>query len=171
MNAPFATPTAYRERHRSETDEPQTYVAFELANQVFATDVRNVREILDLQPITRLPNATHDLLGMIDVRDEAIAIVDLCEKLSLQQSVLAVHGRIIVLELGHARTTPLGVVADRVLGVVDIAADEIEPPPITMTQWDGAAVSGVARVAGTLTMLLALEALFNANATDTFSFD
>jgi len=152
-------------------DEPKTYVSFELAGQVFAADVRNVREILDFQPICRLPNATHDLMGIIDIRGEAVAIIDLCDRLALHGSELAEDSRIIVFEMGSRRETPIGVVADRVLGVIEISSDMIEPAPDTLTKWDDSAVCGIARIGGRLTMLLALETLFHSDSDNPFAFD
>lgn len=49
-----------------------TFVTFDLGEQIFAVDVANVREILDAQTVAALPNATSDLLGMIDVRGQGI---------------------------------------------------------------------------------------------------
>lgn len=159
-----------RDLSATRAAEPQTYVSFELAGQAFAADVRNVREILDLQPISRLPNASHDLLGMIDIRGAGVAVIDLCGRLALMSNEVAEDGRIIVFELGQERATPIGVVADRVLGVVEIGSAEIEAAPETMTHWDGSAVCGIARVGGTLTMLLALDRLFGDVAADPFNF-
>ncbi len=154
-----------------EYEDPVTYLSFELASQVFAADVRNVREILDLQPVTHLPNASHDLLGMIDVRGEGIAVLDLCSRLGLRGNDAVDGGRIIVFELGNAPSTPIGVLADRVLGVVEIGSTAIEAAPETMTSWDGSAVSGIARVGGALTMVLNLNRLFGTSVDNPFDFD
>lgn len=150
--------------------EPSTYVTFELGGQVFAVDVAHVREILDLQPIVSLPNAPGDLLGMVDVRDRAIAVVDLSGKLGLSPSRDAQEGRILVFEMGIGLRTPIGVIADRVLGVVTIPDAEIEAAPSAMTRWDATVMRGVARVAGQLTMLLALDALFGDESRSDFDF-
>lgn len=146
----------------TETLEPQTYVTLELAGQVFAVDVGNVREILDLQPISRLPNAPADLLGMIDVRGEGIAVIDLPGRLGLTHRADPEDGRIVVFELGPEPHKPVGVIADRVLSVVAIAEADIEPAPEAMTRWQADAMIGVARIDGQLTMMLALDRLFGA---------
>ncbi|MFN3613726.1 MAG: chemotaxis protein CheW, partial [Rubrimonas sp.] len=83
--------------------EPSTYVTFELAGQVFAVDVAHVREVLDMQPIARLPNAAGDVLGMIDVRGESIAVIDLPSRLGIMRSEAEADARIVVLEMQTAR--------------------------------------------------------------------
>ena len=151
-------------------EDPRTYLAFDLAGQIFAADVKYVREILDHQPITRLPNASPELLGMIDVRGEGVAVIDLTGRLSLAQRDTGSEGRIVVFMLGQGGSAPVGVVAEQVRGVIEIGADEIEAAPDTMTAWDGSVVRGIARVGGALAMVLAMERLFGSETCDPFDF-
>jgi purine-binding chemotaxis protein CheW len=150
-------------------DEPKTYVTFELSAQGFAIDVENVREILDVQPVSRLPNAPGDVLGLIDIRGEKIAVVDLAGRLGMATENCAADSRIIVFELsaGNASPTAIGVIADRVLSVVEITDAAIEATPKTLTSWDDSAMRGVTRIAGALTMVLDLAAVFRLEAADT----
>ncbi len=67
-----------------ETDT-STFVTFDLGDQIFAVDVANVREILDSQVISALPNASADLIGMIDIRGQGIPVMDLSLPLGLQR--------------------------------------------------------------------------------------
>ncbi|MCC5986949.1 MAG: chemotaxis protein CheW [Pararhodobacter sp.] len=151
-------------------EDPQTYLVFDLAGQIFAADVQYVREILDHQPITRLPNASPDLLGMIDVRGEGVAVIDLTGRLSLAHRQADPEGRIVVFMLGREGGAPIGVLAEQVRGVTEIGADEIEAAPDTMTGWDGSVVRGIARVGGALTMVLEMERLFGSETCDPFDF-
>lgn len=151
--------------------EPRTYVTFELAEQIFAVDVADVREILDLQPISKLPNAPPDLLGMIDVRGEGIAVIDLPSRLGLMSQNSPKDSRIVVFELGASPRKPVGVIADQVLSVVAIVETDIEPSPEAMTHWQPGAMTGVARVEGQLIMMLALDQLFGTNVPGPFDFN
>lgn len=150
--------------------EPHTYVTFELADQIFAVDVRSVREILDLQPISCLPNAPADLLGMIDVRGQGIAVVDLLSQLGLSHRDSGAEGRILVLEIDADSRKPIGVIADRVLSVITISDSDIEAAPATATRWNANAMIGIARVDGQLIMMLALERLFKTDSSGPFEF-
>lgn len=152
-------------------NEPHTYVTFELAGQIFAVDVSDVREILDMQPISQLPNAPGDLLGMIDVRGEGIAVVDLPGRLNLRHKNAPEDSRILVFELGDNPCKPVGVIADRVLAVEAIIDGDIEPTPSTTTNWESGAMVGVTRIDGKLTMILALNRLFESHARGPFDFE
>lgn len=151
-------------------DDPRTYVTFVLAQQTLAVDVAMVREILDMQTITRLPNAPGDLLGMIDIRGENVALVDLPGRLCLHGSNPEGNGRIIVLEFGTNPRTPIGVIADRVLGVVEISGGDIGSAPSAMTSWDASVLRGVTRINGRLVQILALDTVFRVNLPGAFDF-
>lgn len=151
--------------------DPSTFVTFELAGQVFAVDVAHVREVLDMQPIARLPNADGDVLGMIDVRGESIAVIDLPSRLGMMRGDCQSDARIVVMEMpvGDDRPPhPFGVIADRVLSVVEIAPAGIEPAPAALNGRRSPALTGVARTGGVLTMVLDLGRLFGGS--DDFDF-
>lgn len=144
-----------------------TLLTFDLAGQKLAVDVRQVREILDLQPIARVPNAGSDVLGVIDVRGEAITMIDLGDRLGMRRDGFARDARIIVLELsGGGSLQVVGFEADAVLSVVDVAPQAIERVPVpTATRWRGAAVTGMTRLDGALFMIVDLEALLAGDPT------
>jgi len=48
--------------------ETAQYLTLGLAGETFGMAIRNVREILDMRPISRLPHAPEFMLGMIDER-------------------------------------------------------------------------------------------------------
>jgi len=170
MTATAALADPWSPEDPEAASEPQTYVTFELSGQVFAVSVAHVREILDLQPIARLPNAPSDLLGMIDVRGEGIAVIDLAARLGLMGGMEVEEGRIVVFEFGADGSIAVGVIADRVLSVVEIHDSDIETAPSALTRWDASVLRGVSRVAGRLTLLLALDELFGKDAQDPFDF-
>lgn len=162
--------------HDTSNTVSDTFLTFSIGPQIFAIDVRNVREILDMQRISGLPNAPHDVVGMIDVRNQGIAIVDLADRLGM---VLEDEkaGRIIVLEMGDPENrVPVGVIADKVLNVFEISPDGIEPAPATLSSWDPAVVQGVTRQNGALVILLVLGEIFQMDqgshgGQDIFTFD
>ena len=87
--------------------ETAQYLTLGLAGETFGISIRNVREILDIRPISRLPHAPHFLLGMIDVRGSGYPIVDLRLKLDLPSVPATDATRIIILDVP---------IEDRVIG-------------------------------------------------------
>ena len=141
----------------SEETPPLTVLTFALGAQVFAVDVHRVREILDATEIAPLPNAPHDVLGMIDLRGQSIAIVDLASRIGAQAE-MGSAGRIVVFEFDQdGKTTSLGVPADRVLRVREIPGDTIEPVPDTLSGWRCDVADGMARTDDGIALILGID--------------
>ena len=143
-----------------------TYVTFDLSGQSLGVEVCHVREILDTVAISRLPNAPHEIEGVIDIRGESIPIVDMGSRLGLPRMENGEDTRIIVFELRHAgQIRAVGVVADRVRDVTQIPSAEIEPPPeVIGARWEAELLRGFARHAGLLILLLNIERIFGTDA-------
>jgi purine-binding chemotaxis protein CheW len=152
-------------------DQATTYVTFDIGAQTLATDVCDVREILDMQAVSPLPNAGMELLGMIDVRGEGLAVLDLQGKLGLATDPASPDRRIIILEIGSQTKLPIGIVADRVRNVTEIAATQIEPAPTALGSWDSSVLEGVARLDGRLVYVLSFSKLLGNDMRGPFDFD
>ncbi|WP_121063757.1 chemotaxis protein CheW [Chachezhania antarctica] len=134
-----------------------TFLTFRIGAQVFAVDVRFVREILASGELSQLPNAPHDVMGMIDLRGQAIAIVDLAGKLGARADG-AEDDRIVVFEFSiDDRTTSLGVIADEVLRVDEVPEDAIEPVPETLSGWQCDEARGMIRTEDSIAILLRID--------------
>jgi purine-binding chemotaxis protein CheW len=122
------------------------YVAFGLGDEVFATPVGLVREILTYQPPSRIPNSPDYLLGLTDVRGQGIPTADLRIRLGMAPTEPTLNTRILVLDIPlEDRTLSLGLVADRVFEVTAFTADQIEPSPDIGIKWRSEYISGVVR--------------------------
>ncbi len=145
-----------------EEDISSTYLTFDLGDQTLGVEVRHVREIIDPQKITRLPNAPMDVLGVVDVRGTSVPIIDLRARLGLPHTEFGGEERIVVLEIGPDRK-PLGVEADRVRNVDQITAAEIEPVPGTGAgSWDARVLQGLWRRGDDLVVLVDLDRILGS---------
>lgn len=152
--------------------EALTVLTFTLGRQVFAVDVHRVREILDATEIAPLPNAPHDVLGMIDLRGQSIAIVDLASRIGTRMDQADGTGRIVVFEFETGtKTTSLAVPADRVLRVRDIAVDSIEPVPDTLSDWQCDVADGMARTDDGIALILGIDRILAGGTGQPGPFD
>jgi purine-binding chemotaxis protein CheW len=126
--------------------ETAQYLTLGLAGETFGISIRNVREILDMRPISRLPHAPDFLLGMIDVRGTGFPIVDLRIKLNLPSVPATEATRIIILDVPmNDGLVGVGFVADCVFEVTDIDENEIKPPPTVGGRWQSDYLAGIGR--------------------------
>ena len=122
------------------------YLTLGLANETFGISIRNVREILDMRTISRLPHAPDFLLGMIDVRGSGYPIVDLRIKLGLPSVTATEATRIIILDVPmNDHLVGVGFVADCVFEVTDIDESTMEPVPSVGGRWQSEYIAGIGR--------------------------
>ena len=60
-----------------EVKDRSTYLTFGLGEETFALNVGNVREVLDLTGITRIPRTPDYLRGVINLRGGVVPVVDM----------------------------------------------------------------------------------------------
>lgn len=145
------------------TATPEKFVTLGVGHEVFAIGVAAVREILDVQPVVALPNAPPFLIGIIDVRGDAVPVVSLRLKLGLGADVSTEHSRILVTEiLAGDRRLVLGVVADRVFEVTELDESGIEAPPEIGTRWRSDYIRAIGRRQGRFVIVFDLGRLFSS---------
>ena len=132
-------------------------------DEVFALPVERVQEILDLRPITRMPNAPAQLLGMIDVRGMGVAVADLRALLGMVPTADTEMSRIVVFWVrSGGRQTVVGFRADRVIEVAALDNDDMEPlPEAGLFNWRDRMIAGIGRRNGKLVTVLDVDRMFD----------
>lgn len=147
----------------SPDNAARSYVTLGAGSDVFAVDVSYVREILDCQPISGLPNAPSFMVGMIDVRGRTVPVVDLRRKLGLPAVGATEFQRILVLELTiRGRPLVLGLLCDRVYDVSEFAASGLEAAPELGVTWKSEYIKAIGRWQGKFIIVFDMERLFSS---------
>jgi purine-binding chemotaxis protein CheW len=124
----------------------RTFLTFRLGTELLAMEVGCVREILELCRITRVPASPAHMLGVVNVRGTATAVMDLRSRFGLPPRPPGPDARIIVMEfLVDDGLLVVGGLADAVREVVEISPAQISPPPLVGMDWPADLVLGVAR--------------------------
>lgn len=139
------------------------YVTLGVDEEIFAIDVEQVQEILDVCPISRLPNAPLYLLGMIDVRSKTVPVIDLRVKLGLPFAPSAPTSRILVLEVGlkNERKVVMGLLVDRVYEVTPLSEHSLDEVPDIGVRWNSRFIRAIGRRGQAFVIVLNLEHLFS----------
>ena len=139
--------------------QDQQYVTFGIDREIFAIPVALVQEILDLQPISRLPRAPDYLLGLMDVRGTGLPIIDLRIKLGLKSIEPTNRTRVIILESAGESLPAVGLVMDCVFEVTNLGGLELQAPPSIGRKWRSDCVTGIGRRGDDFVIVLDLERL------------
>jgi purine-binding chemotaxis protein CheW len=146
---------------QSKSEEHRIYITFKMGDELFAIDVQHVREVIDMSPIARVPTAPAHLRGVVNVRGKAVPVVDLRRKLGLPDTVATVHTRILILDLlADSESYVVGGLADSVHDVIELAPEDLAPPPRLATRWRSEIISGMAQRESEFVMMLDVQRVF-----------
>jgi len=146
----------------TEITETRQYLTFKLGNEIFATDVAKVREVLDLTTITAIPRTPDFMAGVINLRGSVVPVVDLrlCFEMSKTESTR--NTCIVVEVLLDNESTVIGALADSVEEVIDLEPDQIEPAPRIGTQIRTDFIKGMGKRDTQFIMILDIDRVFSA---------
>jgi len=106
------------------------YLTFLTAGEEYAIAIVKVREIIEFEAVTTVPNTPVWIRGVTNLRGSVVAVVDLATKFGLPASGISKFSCIIITEvMFQGESLIMGVFADSVSQVIDLSDDEIEQPP------------------------------------------
>ena len=112
----------------NEITETRQYLTFKLGNEVFATDVAKVREVLDLTTITADTRTPDFMSGVINLRGQRGAGGRSAPCFEMSKTESTRNTCIVVVEvLLENESTVIGALADSVEEVIDLEPDQIQP--------------------------------------------
>lgn len=115
---------------------PLEVLTLGLADEVFAVEAADVREILDLVPVTEVPNARPFVGGLVNVRGKVVPLADLRVVFGMERTPPTVDTRIVVIEADvDGEATPVGILADKVHEVTELPAASLEETPRIGMRW------------------------------------
>ena len=144
--------------------ELSTYLTFSLGDETFALDVANVREVLDLSDITKVPRTPDFMRGVINLRGRVVPVMDMRIKFGLPAEEDTVDTCIIVAEVDlDGEATVIGALADSVREVFQISADDIEPPPSIGMQMSTDFIRGMGKQDDEFIIILDVNRIFTGD--------
>lgn len=148
-----------------QVSEPvTTYLSFKLNNELFAVDVQKALTILDIKPITEVPNSPAYMRGVINLRGSVLPIVDLGVKFGMKETEISDKTCIIVLCVKiEGEDVQLGILTDSVDEVFEIPDSKIETSPTIGTKYKVDFIKGMYQLPQTFIMLLNIDIIFNSN--------
>jgi len=145
-------------------NETGQYMTFKLGDESFAINVSQVREVLEVPQITKLPTAPAYMRGVVNVRGQAIPVVDLRLRFGLPRTVDTLNTRVIVMELNiDGETAIIGGLADSVHEVIELEPGDINPPPRIAMRWRTDFILGMGKRGEEFIIILDVNAVFSSD--------
>ena len=125
-----------------------------MGREEFGIPVTQVREVIRVSEITRVPQAPPHVRGVANLRGRILAVVDLRSRLGLTPAEPTPRSRIVVVEV---RERVLGLLVDAVSQVTKVPVASVVPAPDDVVSTDALYLTGVARWETRLIILLDLD--------------
>ncbi len=140
--------------------EPTKLVCFDLQGQEYAADIQCINESLPRRPIAKVPLTPSWLLGIINLRGDVVAVLDLSLYLGLGPTVTHASTRVIVAQHEHRR---VGFLCDNLRDLRVLDTESMQAPPATLSNQAAATLSGVVPLPdGSALQILNIPALFES---------
>ena len=133
-------------------------VRFMVGRESFGVEIGKVQEIVTVPEITRVPDTPDFIEGIINLRGKIVSVVDLRKRLKFDGAERNKKNRILVTELDGKVA---GLIVDEVSEVFKLDPNSIEPPPEMVSAAGVEYITGVAKVAENLIILLDLTRVLN----------
>ena len=131
------------------------YLAFRLADEVYAIEILRIREIVEYSLPTTVPMMPASVRGVINLRGSVVPVIDLAIRFGRAATGVGKRTCFVIVEVEHAGATHvLGLMVDGVNAVMEIGADVIEPAPTFGTKVNTEFIAGMARINGRFIILL-----------------
>ena len=133
------------------------FLTFSLGKESYGLGILQVREIIRLPEITKVPCMPSYLRGVINLRGKVVPVADLRAKFGLSSASQSERTCVIVVELAAGAKTLMGLVVDAVEEVSNINAADIEPTPDFGASLNTNYILGIAKVKGGVKTLLDID--------------
>ncbi len=143
-------------------EAPAQFLTFTLGEEVFAMDIRTVREIIQYGSMTTVPLMPNFVRGVINLRGAVVPVIDLQARFGRPTANVGRKTCIVIFDaMRDGERVELGLMVDAVSEVIEIALGQIEPPPNFGTAVRRDFIRGMGKVANRFVIILEPDKAFD----------
>ncbi len=142
----------------AEDKSYRQYVTFSIKDELFGVDVRRAQEVMNIPPITKVPNTMPFMKGVIDLRGTIIPIIDLRIKFKIEEKAYDQRNVIIIIEV---KNVICGVIVDSVSDVIGMSIGDVQHTPHFATEIDKDVVYGIGKHGEKLVIVLDVDRILS----------
>ncbi len=114
----------------AQPEQATQFLSFTLAGSDYGLPILKVREILSYDGATPVPGTPASIRGVVNVRGAVVPVVDLAVKFGRGATDATKRTCVLVVEaVSGGETLTVGLLAAAVNEVVELAPQDVEPPP------------------------------------------
>jgi purine-binding chemotaxis protein CheW len=134
------------------------FVTFSAGEQSFSLEITQVREIRRWSPVTALPHAPEEVLGVMNLRGSVIPIYDLAARFGLGATKENPRNVVVVAINGNQT---VGLLVEAVSEILSISRDKIQDTPDIKSDLARQSITGVIPLEDGMTRVIDLDAVLH----------
>ena len=147
--------TAVAARQLASAGEAHQYLTFNLAGEMFAVGILNVKEIIEYGSLTEIPMMPTFIRGVINLRGAVVPVIDLAARFGGKAADVQRRTCIVIVEVKQEEGKhDIGIMVDAVSEVLEIPGSEIEPPPAFGAKIRADFIAGMGKVNSRFVIIL-----------------
>lgn len=147
----------------SSSQRTGKHLVFRLAGEEYGFPVLKVQEIVQWTELTRVPRVPDFILGVINLRGKVVPVIDLHVRFGLPPAPVTPRTCVVVLQVPRESGLLVsGVVADDVLEVLDVPAEQVGPPPEFGARVNTEFIAGIVQAESRVILLLNAEKILDS---------
>ncbi len=156
---PSASKTVIRE-------EEWQFLTFQLAAEMFAIGILNIKEIIEYGQVTSVPMMPDFVRGVINLRGQVVPVIDLQARFGRDSSVVGKRSCVVIIEVPSV-TEPepqvIGIVVDAVSEVLSIPPSQIEKAPQFGSRLRPDFIAGMGKVDDKFVIILNIDKVLSVD--------
>lgn len=137
------------------------YATFHVDDAFFGVDATDVQEVIRTQPMTRVPLASDEVSGLINLRGQVVVAIDMRRRLGMPEPDEGTERLNVIVRTEHG---PVSLIVDDIGDVLEADLDELETPPPTLTPPTRDLVSAVHQLDERLLLVIDVSRTIDAAA-------
>lgn len=143
-------------------DDSLQLVTFQLGKEHYGVDIMDVKEINGIEDVRPIPNAPTYVEGIFNLRGDIIPVINLQKRFHFEKRELteeeALLSGFIIIKINEMQ---LGVIIDKILKVVTVNRNDIQPPPQMVSGIGSEYIHGVVNEENGYLVILDIRRLFS----------
>lgn len=146
-----------------QTIDARQFLTFMLSDEEFAVPIMQVKEIIEYSELTNVPMVPEFIAGAINLRGSVVPVVNLAIKFGMVPAEISRRTCVVIMEVElDDEHVIMGMLVDKVLQVIDIIDENIDPAPTLGAQIRTDFIRGMGKLDDRFVIILAINKVLSA---------
>lgn len=149
-----------------EDTQKDKFLTFSLGEEDYGIEIKYVREIIRIQPITQIPELPGYVRGIINLRGKIVPVMDV--RLRFKKELKKYNNRTCVIVIDISDIS-IGLIVDSISEVVSISEQDIVLPPLVNKGIQNRYIKGIGKLENDVKLILDCEKLLREDELENLS--